>query len=55
MTGGAGDVQVNIINQGSQQVEGSANSRFDGEKMVVDVMLKHINQPGRVRESLKGV
>ena len=55
MKGGAGDVQVNIFNQGGQRMEGESNTRFDGEKMVVDVMLKHINQPGRVRESIKGV
>lgn len=55
MKGGSGDVQVNIYNQGGQRMEGESSTRFDGEKMVVDVMLKHINQPGRVRESIRGV
>lgn len=55
MKGGSGNVQVNIFNQGGQRMEGESNTRFDGEKMVVDVMLKHINQPGRVRESIRSV
>ena len=54
-TGGASEVQVNIFNQGGQRMEGESSTRFDGEKMVVDVMLKHINKPGAVRQSLKGV
>lgn len=55
MKGGTSDVQVNVINKTSSQAEATANSRFDGEKMVVDIMLKNINQPGPVRESIKGL
>jgi len=53
--GGSGDVDVNIINQTGNQATGSASKRFDGEKMIIDVLLKTITSPGPVRESIKGV
>lgn len=52
---GPSKVEVNVFNQGGQRMEGESSSRFDGEKMIVDVMLKQINKPGPVRQSIKGV
>lgn len=47
--------QINIINQTGTQVDKQQTApRFDGEKFVVDVILKKANQPGPIRELLKG-
>jgi tape measure domain-containing protein len=43
--------QINIINQTDAPVDkNQINTRFDGEKFVVDVILKHANKPGPIRE-----
>lgn len=55
--GGAmgGNVQVNMINQSSQPLAASSsNVRFDGEKMVVDVMIKDLRTNGPFTRQLKG-
>lgn len=52
---GAVPVEVNIYNQGGEQVAGSSNQSFDGEKMVIDVVLKQLSQPSAMRTAVKGV
>lgn len=47
-------VEVNIVNQGGQQMqEESRSSRFDGEKWVVDIVTRHMSQPGKLRNTTK--
>jgi hypothetical protein len=55
MKGGGGDAVVNIHNNSSQPVEGTANSSFDGEKMVVDIMIKNLTRPSPVRQAVKEI
>lgn len=51
----APSVQVNMINNSGQQIEAEpSNTRFDGEKMILDVVMKHAGRPGAFRNSLKG-
>lgn len=51
--GGGANVQVNVINQSSQPVSGHAGqATFDGEKYVVNVMLKDLAQNGPFRQAL---
>lgn len=53
--GGQANVQVNVINQTGQSVEATQQStKFDGEKMILDVVLKAAQSPGRFRDGLKG-
>lgn len=57
MQGGnsAPNVQFNLINQSGQQVEAEqTGSNFDGEKLVLDVVLKAMNRPGSFRDGMKG-
>jgi hypothetical protein len=51
--GGAMPVQVNIHNYG-QPMSQSQTSRFDGEKMIVDVVVKNMQNNGAIRQSMKG-
>jgi tape measure domain-containing protein len=47
--------QINIINQTGTNVEKEQSQpRFDGEQMVVDIILKHGSKPGPVRNMLMG-
>lgn len=48
------DAEINIYNQGGEQVEGSGQASFDGEKFVVDVVLKKLNTPGPLRDAVRG-
>jgi hypothetical protein len=56
-TGGApsgGNVFVNVSNEGSpKQAEASA-PRFDGEKYVVDIVMRDIANNGPIRRTLRG-
>ena len=52
---GSVPVEVNVYNQGGEQMAATSNSNFDGEKMVVDIMLKKLSSPGPVRDAVKGV
>lgn len=52
---GSVPVEVNVYNQGGEQMAATSNSQFDGEKMVVDIMLKKLQTPGPVRDAVKGV
>ncbi|ATW57959.1 tail tape-measure protein [Pseudomonas phage nickie] len=50
---GAVPVQVNVYNQGGEQQEAQSSSKFDGEQMVVDIILKKVSQPGPVRDAVR--
>lgn len=53
--GASGNVVVNLHNQtGTQQQAVAASPRFDGEKMVIDIVTKHASQPGPFRSALRG-
>ena len=57
MSGGGGDnnVQVNVINQTREEVNAEqSGGRFDGEKFVVDVVLKNMTKPGPMRDMMRG-
>lgn len=47
------NVQVNVFNQTGQQVETEENSRFDGEKFIVDVVMKNMTKPGSFRDTVR--
>lgn len=49
-------VEVNVINQTTQEVNSEQQGgRFDGEKYIIDVVMKNAQKPGKFRQSLKGV
>ena len=53
--GGATNVQVNVINQTSQPVSAEQGTpKFDGEKMVLDIVLRAVNSPGGFRDGMRG-
>ncbi|MCR9222929.1 MAG: tape measure protein [Hyphomonas sp.] len=52
--GGSANVEVNIINQsGEQMQEESRNSRFDGEKYIIDIVTAAMARPGKLRTQTK--
>ncbi|UIS24586.1 tail tape measure protein [Pseudomonas phage ZY21] len=46
-------VTVNVYNQSGEQQQAESSSKFDGEQMVVDIILKKAGQPGPVRDAIK--
>ncbi len=51
----ANNVEVNVINQTSQPVTAQQGApKFDGEKMILDVVLKGVKTPGPFRDNMKG-
>ncbi|WP_342234654.1 tape measure protein [Inquilinus sp. OTU3971] len=53
---GQGNVQVNIINQSGTQLEAEQQgSRFDGESMILDVVVRAAARPGPFRDSLRNL
>lgn len=49
------NVTVNVINNTQEQVTAQQSQpRFDGEKMILDVVLKNMNQPGSFRDGMTG-
>jgi hypothetical protein len=49
------NVNVNVQNNGTpQEVQGKPNVRFDGSKMVVDIVLKDFANNGPIRQTLRG-
>lgn len=50
-----GGPSINVINQTGQPVamKASTQPRFDGEKFVMDVVMKNINQPGAFRDNMQ--
>ena len=51
---GKQNVQVNVYNQSGQQMDADSKQSFDGEKYVVDIVLKNIQRPGAMRDAVKG-
>lgn len=55
-TASVGDVEVNIINQSGTQVDASQQqSRWDGAKYIVDVVLNAAITPGPLRDHFEGL
>lgn len=53
-TGGV-NVEINMINQSGQQLEAEAGApRFDGERVILDVVVSAMSRPGPFRESMRG-
>lgn len=50
---GQPNVQVNVINNG-QPMQAQTNTRFDGEKMIVDVVLKDLYVNGPIAKAMAG-
>ena len=49
-----GDVSINVINNGTpQEVEQSSAPRFDGEKYIVDVIVRDMQNNGRSKQALR--
>jgi|GEM_PF-2423879 len=51
---GQPSVEVNVINNG-QPMQAQTNTRFDGEKMIVDVVLKDLYVNGPISKAMAGV
>lgn len=51
--GGAGNVSINVTNEGSPKQAEASQPRFDGEKYVVDVIMRDISNNGPIRRSLR--
>ena len=53
-TSGAPPVTVNLHNQtGTAQTAVASAPKFDGEKMIIDIVTKHVNQPGALRSAIR--
>lgn len=50
----AGEVTVNITNQGTPQEASASKPRFDGEKFVIDIVTRDLRNNGPIRKSLRG-
>jgi len=48
-----GAPQVNIINNSSQPLQGQANARFDGEQMIIDVVVSNLQKNGEIAQTIK--
>lgn len=46
-------VTVNIYSQGGEQQQAESSSKFDGEQLVIDVIVKNASKPGPVRDAIK--
>jgi hypothetical protein len=51
--GGAGNISVNVTNEGSPKQAEASQPRFDGEKYVVDIVMRDIANNGPIRRSLR--
>lgn len=49
------NVQVNVINNGSDAEAEVSEPRFDGKQMIVDVVLESASKPGPMRDLLKSM
>ncbi|WP_193090557.1 tape measure protein [Advenella sp. FME57] len=47
--------QINIINNSSQPLQGQASARFDGEQMIIDVVLSNLQRNGEIAQSIKNL
>ena len=48
-----GDVSINIQNEGSPKDAEAQQPRFDGEKFVIDVVMRDLSNNGPIRKSLR--
>jgi len=49
-------ITMNFSNQTGQNVKASTGTpKFDGEAWVIDTVIKNANQPGNLRNALKGM
>lgn len=51
---GGGNVFVNVTNEGSPKQAEASSPRFDGEKYVIDIVMRDIANNGPIRRSLRG-
>lgn len=49
-----GDVTVNVSNEGSPKTAIASPPRFDGDKYVIDVVMRDLSNNGPIRRSLRG-
>lgn len=50
-----GNVSINLINQSGNQLSAEASQpRFDGEGMIIDVVVSAMQRPGRMRDAMRG-
>lgn len=56
MSSNTPDIHFNLINESSQGIEAvpQGDMKFDGEKMILDVVLKNVSRPGSFRDSMRG-
>jgi hypothetical protein len=50
---GGGNVSVNVTNTGTPQEASASQPRFDGEKMVIDIVMRDLATNGPIRKSLR--
>lgn len=49
-------VTINVNNQSNQPISATAGTaRFDGEQMVIDVVIRNIQSPGPLRDAVRGI
>ena len=54
VTPGMGNVEVNVVNNGTpQEVEATTPPRLDGEKYVIDVVVRDMKNNGRTRQAMR--
>ena len=51
---GGGNVFINVTNEGSAKQAEASPPKFDGEKYVIDVVMRDISNNGPIRRSLRG-
>jgi hypothetical protein len=51
--GGNGNVSVNVVNEGSPKDAQASQPRFDGEKYVIDIVMRDLSNNGPIRRSLR--
>lgn len=52
--GSAGNIQVNVNNEGSAKSAEVSQPKFDGEKYVIDIITRDLSNNGPIRRSLRG-
>ena len=50
---GGGNVSVNVTNTGTPQEATASPPRFDGEKMVIDIVMRDLSNNGPIRKTLR--
>lgn len=53
--GNAPNIEINVINKSGQEVQArSGQPKFDGKKMILDVVLDAVSRPGPFRDTIRG-